>query len=276
MAIHNFHPTSKGRRQMQVSDFSDISKVAPEKSLLEPLQKTGGRNNQGRVTVRFIGGGHKRKYRIIDFKRHKFNVPGTVATLEYDPNRTCRIALVNYADGEKRYILAPNTLKVGDTVISGESVDIMVGNALPLANMPLGTLVHNIELKPGKGGQMVRSAGAAAQVVAKEGDYVTLRLPSGEMRKVSKLCFATVGEVGNHEHENEKSGKAGRSRWLGKMPHNRGTTMNPVDHPHGGGEGKANGGRQHTSPWGWYTKGPKTRKNKRSEYMIVKRRAKSR
>lgn len=274
MGIRNYHPTSKGRREMQLSDFSDVTSCRPEKSLIEPLKKTGGRNNQGRVTVRFIGGGHKRNYRIIDFKRNKLDVPGTVASIEYDPNRTCRIALINYADGEKRYILAPNGLKVGDKIIAGNNADIIVGNAMALANVPLGTLVHNVELKPGKGGQMVRSAGMAAQIVAKEGEFVTLRMPSGEMRKVSNLCFATIGEVGNHEHENEKSGKAGRSRWLGKMPHNRGTTMNPVDHPHGGGEGKGNGGRQHSSPWGWITKGPKTRKNTRTDYMIVKRRGK--
>ena len=276
MAVKSFKPYSPGRRFMTVASFSEITTDKPERSLLERLNKKAGRNNQGRLTVRHQGGGHKRLYRIIDFKRTKDGIPATVATIEYDPNRSARIALLHYADGEKRYILAPNGLKVGDTIISGPEADIKIGNALPLKNMPVGTLVHNIELKIGKGGQMVRSAGAAAQLMAKEGSHALLRLPSGELRKVHINCKATVGQVGNLEHENITIGKAGRSRWMGIRPANRGVVMNPVDHPHGGGEGRSPVGRKHpVTPWGKHAMGAKTRKKKKaSNSLIVKRRTK--
>ncbi len=276
MAVKSFKPYSPGRRFMTVASFSEITTDKPERSLLERLNKKAGRNNQGRLTVRHQGGGHKRLYRVIDFKRNKDNIPAKVATIEYDPNRSARIALLHYADGEKRYILAPNGLKVGDTIISGPEADIKIGNALPLKNMPVGTLVHNIELKIGKGGQMVRSAGAAAQLMAKEGSHALLRLPSGELRKVHINCKATVGQVGNLEHENITIGKAGRSRWMGIRPANRGVVMNPVDHPHGGGEGRSPVGRKHpVTPWGKHAMGAKTRKKKKaSNSLIVKRRTK--
>lgn len=273
MSIKKFKPTSPGRRQMTVSTFAEITAEEPEKSLLAPLFKKAGRNNQGRITVRHRGGGHKRLYRIIDFKRDKDGVPGRVATIEYDPNRSARIALIHYADGEKRYILAPENLRVGDVIMSGPDADIKVGNALPLRNIPVGTLVHNVELRPGKGGQIVRAAGAAAQVMAKEGDYAQLRLPSGEIRLVHLDCRATVGQVGNLDHENITIGKAGRSRWLGIRPSVRGVVMNPVDHPHGGGEGKSPIGRHPVTPWGKPALGVKTRKkNKPSDKLIIKRR----
>src|SRR5436305_4741957 len=274
MGVRRYKPTSAGRRNMSVSTFEEITKSTPEKSLLEPLRKSGGRNNQGRLTVRHRGGGTKRAYRKIDFKRNKHGVAAKVAHIEYDPNRTARIALLHYADGEKRYILAPDGLAVGTTITSGPEADILVGNSLPLAKIPLGTTIHNIELKEGKGGQMVRSAGTAAQLMAREGDWATLRLPSGEMRKVHIRCYATIGQVGNLEHENVSYGKAGRTRHLGKRPHNRGVSMNPVDHPLGGGEGKTSGGRHPVTPWGKPTKGYKTRKNKRTTKFIVKRRTK--
>ncbi|MFO7266131.1 MAG: 50S ribosomal protein L2 [Limnochordales bacterium] len=274
MGVKRYKPTSPARRGMTVATFEEITKTEPEKSLLEPLKKTGGRNSQGRITARFRGGGHKRMYRIIDFKRDKDGIPAKVAAIEYDPNRTARIALLHYADGEKRYILAPLGLKVGDIVESGPNADIKPGNALPLAKIPVGTLVHNIELKPGKGGQLVRAAGAAAQVMAREGNYATLRLPSGEFRMVHINCKATVGQVGNVEHENIVLGKAGRARWLGRRPHVRGSAMNPVDHPHGGGEGKAPVGMPGpVTPWGKPTLGYRTRKrNKPSDKYIVRRR----
>lgn len=275
MGIKKFKPTSPGRRTMTVSDFAEITATEPEKSLLAPLKSRGGRNAQGRLTVRHQGGGHKRKYRIIDFKRDKDGIPARVATIEYDPNRSARIALLHYADGEKRYIIAPLGLKVGDTVVSGPDADIKVGNALPLANIPVGTFVHNVELKPGKGAQLVRAAGAAAQLMAKEGAYATLRMPSTEMRMVPIECKATVGQVGNLDHENVTIGKAGRSRWLGIRPTVRGVVMNPVDHPHGGGEGKSPIGRPSpVTPWGKPTLGYKTRKKKASDKLIVKRRSK--
>jgi len=260
---------------MTVADFSDITTDRPEKSLTERLHKPGGRNQQGRLTVRHRGGGHKRLYRVIDFKRNKDGVPAKVATIEYDPNRSARIALLHYADGEKRYILAPNGLKVGDTVMSGAGADIKTGNALALKDIPVGTQIHNIELKIGKGGQIVRSAGAAAQLMAKEGNHALLRLPSGELRKVHVNCKATIGQVGNLEHENITIGKAGRSRWLGIRPANRGVAMNPIDHPHGGGEGRSPVGRKHpVTPWGKHAVGAKTRGKKPSDRMIVKRRTK--
>jgi large subunit ribosomal protein L2 len=272
MPLRSFKPTSPGIRFKTVLDFSDITKKRPEKSLGHGIARSGGRNNEGHETVRFRGGGHKRLYRVIDFKRDKRNVPAKVAAIEYDPNRSARIALLHYADGEKRYILAPLGLTVGQTVIAAEKAEIVPGNALPLANIPVGAMVHNVELKPGRGGQLVRAAGAAAQVMAKEGKYVTLRLPSGEMRLVLASCWATVGQVGNLDHANVSIGKAGRSRWLGRRPHVRGTAMNPVDHPHGGGEGRTKGGRHPVSPWGQPTKGYKTRRNKRTDRFIVKRR----
>jgi large subunit ribosomal protein L2 len=272
MPLRSFKPTSPGIRFKTVLDFSDITKKRPEKSLVHGIARSGGRNNEGHETVRFRGGGHKRLYRVIDFKRDKRNVPAKVAAIEYDPNRSARIALLHYADGEKRYILAPLGLTVGQTVIAAEKAEIVPGNALPLANIPVGAMVHNVELKPGRGGQLVRAAGAAAQVMAKEGKYVTLRLPSGEMRLVLASCWATVGQVGNLDHANVSIGKAGRSRWLGRRPHVRGTAMNPVDHPHGGGEGRTKGGRHPVSPWGQPTKGYKTRRNKRTDRFIVKRR----
>jgi large subunit ribosomal protein L2 len=274
MPIRKYKPTSPGRRQMTVQTFDEITTNEPYKPLTENLQRSGGRNNTGEVTMWWRGGGHRRLYRIIDFKRDKKNIPGKVSTIEYDPNRSARIALVTYADGEKRYILQPLGLKVGDTVISGDAVDILPGNALPLKNVPLGTMVHNVELKQGRGGQMARSAGAAVQVVAKEGEYVSVKTPSGEIRKVHIECMATVGQVGNLDHENVSVGKAGRSRWLGKRPHVRGVAMNPVDHPLGGGEGKTAGGRHPVTPWGVPTKGYKTRRRKPSDKFIVQRRPK--
>ncbi|HSP14849.1 MAG TPA: 50S ribosomal protein L2 [Thermoanaerobaculia bacterium] len=272
MATKTYKPTSPGIRFQSHADFGGLTKKKPEKSLTKGKPKTGGRNSIGRITSRFIGGGHKQKYRDIDFKRQKHGIPAKVAAIEYDPNRTARIALLNYADGEKRYILAPDGLQVGQTIQSGPEADILVGNALPLSNIPLGTMVHNIELKEGKGGQMARSAGTSAQLMAREGEWATLRLPSGEMRKVHIRCYATIGQVGNLEHENVSIGKAGRTRHLGKMPHNRGVSMNPVDHPLGGGEGKTSGGRHPVSPWGQPAKGYKTRRNKRTTKFIVKRR----
>jgi large subunit ribosomal protein L2 len=275
MAIKNFKPYAPSRRFMTVASFEEITTNKPERSLVERLYKHAGRNNQGRLTVRHQGGGHKRLYRVIDFKRTKDGVPAKVATIEYDPNRSARIALLNYADGEKRYILAPNGLKVGDTIESGAAADIKVGNALPLINIPVGTMIHNIELKIGKGGQMVRSAGASAQLMAKEGSHALLRLPSGELRKVHVNCRATIGQVSNLEHENITIGKAGRSRWLGIRPANRGVAMNPCDHPHGGGEGRSPVGRKHpVTPWGKCAMGAKTRRRKASDKLIVKRRTK--
>ncbi len=275
MGIKKCKPTSPGRRFVSISDFKEITKTKPEKSLIEPLKRSGGRNNNGRVTARHRGGGHKRMYRIIDFKRDKLDVPAKVAAIEYDPNRSARIALLNYADGEKRYILAPLGIKVGDTVISSESADIQPGNCMPLKSMPLGTHIHNIELKLGKGGQLVRSAGGYAQLMAKEGAYAQVRLPSGEVRMIHRDCKATVGQLSNVEHENISIGKAGRKRWLGRRPKVRGVAMNPVDHPMGGGEGRSSGGRHPCTPWGKPTKGFKTRKkNKSSDRFIVKRRGK--
>ena len=276
MAIKSFKPYSAGRRFMTVSAFTEITASKPEKSLLAKVTSKGGRNNTGKMTVRHQGGGHKRQYRIIDFKRTKDNIPARVATIEYDPNRSARIALLNYADGEKRYIIAPHGLKVGDVVYSGPESDIKPGNALPLANIPLGTQVHNIEMKIGKGGQIVRSAGTSAQLMAKEGNYALLRLPSGELRSVRVECRATVGVVSNIDHENITIGKAGRQRWKGIRPGNRGVTMNPCDHPHGGGEGKSPVGRKHpVTPWGKPAHGVKTRdKKKASSKLIVKRRTK--
>ncbi len=273
MGIKSFKPYSPGRRFMTVSTFEEITTDKPEKSLLAPLKSHGGRNQKGRLTVRHQGGGHKRRYRIIDFKRNKDGIPAKVATIEYDPNRSARIALLHYVDGEKRYILAPNGLKVGDMVESGSEADIKVGNALPLKNIPVGTMIHNIEMKIGKGGQMVRSAGTAAQLMAKEGDYATLRMPSGEVRKVHINCRATIGQVGNLDHENITIGKAGRSRWLGRRPAVRGVAQNPIDHPHGGGEGHSPVGRKHpVTKWGKCAMGAKTRRKKASDKLIVRRR----
>ena len=275
MAVKGFKPYAPGRRFMTVSDFSEITTDKPERSLVERLQKRGGRNNQGRLTVRHQGGGHKRLYRIIDFKRNKDSIPAKVATIEYDPNRSANIALLHYVDGEKRYILAPYGLKVGDTVVSGADADIKVGNALPIKNIPVGTTLHNLEMKIGKGGQLVRSAGAGAQLMAKDGNYALLRMPSGELRKIHINCRATIGQVGNLEHENISIGKAGRSRWMGIRPANRGVAMNPIDHPHGGGEGRSPVGRKHpVTPWGKNARGVKTRRNKVSDKMIVKIRTK--
>jgi large subunit ribosomal protein L2 len=276
MPIKSFRPTTPSRRFMTVVTREQITTDKPEKSLVEPKTRSGGRNNTGRVTSRFIGGGHKQAYRKIDFKRDKTGVPAVVATIEYDPNRSARIALLNYVDGEKRYILQPEGLKVGMTISSGPAADILVGNALPLKNIPAGTVVHNIELRPGKGAQMARSAGTQAQLVSREGGTALLKLPSGETRRVSSDCMATIGVVGNADHENQSFGKAGRSRWLGRMPHNRGVTMNPVDHPHGGGEGKTSGGRHPVTPWGQPTRGFKTRNNKRTDKFIVSRKSKKR
>ena len=272
MPLKKYRPTSAGRRFMTTLTFEEVTKPTPEKGLTEPLKRTGGRDNRGRITVRFIGGGHKRRYRVVDFRRDKRDIPAKVAAVEYDPNRSARLALLHYADGEKRYILAPEGIKVGQTVVAGEGADILPGNALPLKLIPAGTMIHNIELRKGKGGQMVRSAGASAQLVAKEGDYAQVKLPSGEVRKVHLECLATVGQVGNLDHKNVSIGKAGRTRWLGRRPHNRGVSMNPVDHPHGGGEGKTSGGRHPVTPWGKPTKGAKTRNNKRTQGFIVKRR----
>ena len=274
MGIRTYKPTSPGRRFQTVQTFDDITTSEPHKPLVENLHRSGGRNNHGELTSWFRGGGHKRLYRIIDFKRDKRDIPGKVSTIEYDPNRSARIALVTYADGDKRYILQPLGLKVGDTVVAGDNVDILPGNALPLKNIPLGTMLHNVELKPGKGGQIARSAGSSVQLVAKEGDYASVKMPSGEIRHIAMVCYATVGQVGNLDHENVSIGKAGRSRWLGRRPHNRGVVMNPVDHPHGGGEGKTSGGRHPVSPWGLPTKGYKTRNRKRTDQFIVQRRPK--
>ncbi len=274
MALISRKPTSAGRRFQTAPDFAEITRSEPEKSLVRPLKKSGGRNSYGRVTSRHRGGGHKRRYRLIDFKRNKLEVPAKVATIEYDPNRTTRIALLHYVDGEKRYILAPLELRVGDMVVSSPDADIKPGNTLPLSNIPTGTLVHNVELKPGKGGQMARAAGSAAQLMAKEGKQAHLKLPSGEVRMVPVDCRATIGQLSNVEQENISLGKAGRKRWVGKRPHVRGVAMNPVDHPMGGGEGKSSGGRHPCTPWGVPTKGYKTRKPKASDRYIVKHRSK--
>jgi large subunit ribosomal protein L2 len=274
MATINRKPTSPAQRYYMVSDFSEITKSKPEKSLTEPVPSSGGRNSYGRTTVRYRGGGNKRRYRIIDFKRNKPGVPAKVAAIEYDPNRTCRIALLHYADGEKAYILAPSKLDVGATVISSPAADVKPGNCLPLRNIPIGTMVHNVEMKIGKGGQLARSAGTGAQLMAKEGAQAQLRLPSGEVRIVHVDCRATIGQIGNLEHENISLGKAGRVRWKGRRPHVRGVAMNPVDHPMGGGEGKTSGGRHPVSPWGMPTKGFKTRRNKATNKQIVHRRNK--
>ncbi|HOJ88549.1 MAG TPA: 50S ribosomal protein L2 [Pseudothermotoga sp.] len=272
MGLKKHKPTSPAIRFMLTPDFSEITKDLPEKSLLAPLKKTGGRNHYGRTTVRFRGGGHKRRYRLIDFKRDKVGIPAKVMSIEYDPNRSARIALLVYADGEKRYILAPNSLQVGDVLMSGPDAEIKAGNALPLENIPLGTLIHNIEVRPGSGGKIARSAGVSCQLMAKEGNYALLKMPSGELRKVHIKCYATVGIVGNEDHKNEISGKAGRTRWLGRRPHVRAMVMNPVDHPMGGGEGRGKG--QHpVTPWGMPTKGYKTRRGRRpSDRFIVRRR----
>jgi large subunit ribosomal protein L2 len=274
MAIKSYRATTPTRRFQTVVSREEITKSRPEKSLAAGKQRTGGRNSRGRITSRFRGGGHKKSYRIIDFKRDKTGVPARVAAIEYDPNRSARVALLNYRDGEKRYILHPVGLEVGRAVVAGPQADILVGNALPLKNIPAGTVVHNIELRPGKGGQMARSAGTSAQLVSREAGYALLKLPSGETRRVLEECMATVGQVGNLDHQNISLGKAGRTRWLGKRPHNRGVSMNPVDHPHGGGEGKTSGGRHPVTPWGQPTRGFKTRNNKRTQKWIVSRRGK--
>jgi len=271
MAIKTFRPITPTLRFQTKPVNEDLTTDRPHKPLLESKQRTGGRRNSGDITSWWRGGGHKKKYRVIDFKRDKAGIPATVISVEYDPNRSANIALVSYADGEKRYILQPNGLKVGQKITSGVDADILVGNALPLRNIPAGTTVHAIELRPGKGAQMARSAGAQAQLVAKEGDYALLKLPSGETRRVLVDCMATIGQVGNLDHENVSIGKAGRTRWLGKRPHNRGVVMNPVDHPHGGGEGKTSGGRHPVTPWGQPTRGYKTRNNKRTDKFIVNR-----
>ena len=273
MAIRNYKPTTNGRRKMSTLINTEITTDKPEKSLVVTIKKNGGRNNQGRITVRHKGGGEKRKYRIIDFKRNKRDIPGVVATIEYDPNRSANIALINYKDGEKRYIIAPKDLKVGMEIVSGENADIKVGNALPIMNIPVGTVIHNIELKPGKGGELARSAGASAQILGREGNYVMVRLSSGEQRKILGTCYATIGEVGNEDYELVKLGKAGRSRHMGIKPTVRGSVMNPNDHPHGGGEGRAPIGRKGpVTPWGKPSLGYKTRKKKASDKLIVRRR----
>lgn len=275
MAVRNFKPTSPGRRQMTVATFDEITKQEPEKSLVAPLSSKAGRNNKGQISVRHRGGGQKRLYRSIDFKRDKDGIPARVASIEYDPNRSARIALLHYADGEKRYILAPSGLEVGDKVMSGMKADIRTGNALPLRHIPVGTLIHNVELQPGKGGQLVRAAGETAQLLAKEGNYAHVRLPSGEVRLIFQDCRATIGQIGNLDHENISLGKAGRRRWMGMRPAVRGVVMNPVDHPHGGGEGKSPVGRNPVTPWGKPALGVKTRpKNKPSDKYIVRRRKK--
>jgi large subunit ribosomal protein L2 len=274
MPVKKYKPTSPGRRFMSVSSFEEVTRARPEKSLVEHLKKHSGRNVNGRITVRHRGGGHKKLYRIIDFKRNKLGVPGRVAAIEYDPNRSARIALVHYRDGEKRYILAPLGLRVGDTVMAGEGAEVRPGNSLPMQNIPLGTTIHNIELSLGKGGQMVRSAGASAQLLAKEGDLATIRMPSGEVRRVDIRCAATIGQVGNVDHENENVGKAGKSRWRGIRPAVRGMSMNPFDHPHGGGEGRSGAGGHPQTPWGKPTLGFRTRHNKSTDRMIVRRRTK--
>jgi large subunit ribosomal protein L2 len=272
MGIKRYKPTTPSRRYMTTVERTELSNVEPEKSLLAPMKKTGGRNNTGRITSRFRGGGHKRRYRIIDFKRNKYDVPGTVKTLEYDPNRSANIALIVYADGEKRYILAPNKLKIGDQIMAGDKVEVKVGNSTKLRNIPSGTYVHNIEMKPGKGGQIARSAGTAAQVLSVEGKYALLKMPSGEMRKILADCMATIGIVGNTDWMNQTTGKAGKIRWMGRKPHVRGVAMNPVDHPHGGGEARHSAGNPiPVSPWGQCAKGLKTRKRKNSDKLIVKR-----
>jgi large subunit ribosomal protein L2 len=276
MPVKTYRPTTSTRRFQTVVSREDITKQKPEKSLVKGKSASGGRSSTGRISSRFRGGGHKKAYREIDFKRDKTGIAAVVAAIEYDPNRSARIALLHYVDGEKRYILAPAGLEVGRKILSGPDADILIGNSLALKNIPAGTVVHNIELKPGKGGQMARSAGAQAQLVSKEGEYALLKLPSGEIRKVLVDCAATIGQVGNVEHENVSLGKAGRKRWMGKMPHNRGVSMNPVDHPHGGGEGKTSGGRHPVTPWGQPTRGFKTRNNKRTNKFIVTRKAKKR
>ncbi|MBO7127329.1 50S ribosomal protein L2 [bacterium] len=276
MGIKIFKPTSNGRRNMTGSDFAEITKSKPEKSLIEPIRKSGGRNNTGRITSRFRGGGNKNMYRVIDFKRNKFDVPGRVAAIEYDPNRNARIALVFYNDGEKRYIIAPDKLMVNDVIVSAgeKEADIKPGNSMKIRFIPVGTFIHNVELKIGKGGQIARAAASGVQVLGKEGDHATVRMPSGEIRIIHLECRATVGTVGNQEISNVKQGKAGKKRWEGKRPHNRGVVMNPVDHPHGGGEGKTSGGRHPVSPWGQPTKGFRTRSNKRTEKFRIRRRGK--
>ncbi len=274
MPVKRFKPTSPARRYYETQDLGMVTKSTPEKALTEAKHSIGGRNNQGRITSRFRGGGHKRRYRLVDFKRNKIGVPAKVAAIEYDPNRSARIALLHYVDGEKAYILAPDGLKVGDSVVSSKNADVKPGNALRLRFLPLGTMIHNIELKIGKGGQMVRSAGTSAQLMAKDGDYAQVRLPSGEVRLVHLDCRATVGQVSNIQHARVSLGKAGRKRWLGRRPHNRGVTMNPVDHPMGGGEGRTSGGRHPCSPWGQLSKGLKTRTNKRTTKFIVRSRRK--
>jgi len=274
MAIKTYRPTSPAIRFRTTLENSELGDTRPLKRLTQPKQRISGRNNKGHLTIRHRGGGHKKLYRVIDFRRDKRDIPAHVASLEYDPNRSARIALLSYADGEKRYILAPDGLRAGATVVAGEGADILVGNSLPLKNIPLGTMVHNIELKKGKGGQIARAAGVAAQLLAKEGAYAQLKMPSGETRMVNLDCYATIGQVGNLDHENISIGKAGRTRWLGKRPTVRGVAMNPIDHPHGGGEGKTSGGRHPVSPWGLPTKGYKTRNNKRTQRFIIKRREK--
>jgi large subunit ribosomal protein L2 len=274
MAVKKVKPTSPGRRFQEYATFDEITKTTPERSLLRVLKKSGGRNSEGRITIRHRGGGHRRHYRVIDFKRNKDGIPAKVASIEYDPNRSARIALLNYADGDKRYIIAPLKLEVGNTVMSGSDADIQPGNTLPLSNIPLGTQIHSIELRIGKGGQIVRSAGSYAQLMAKEEPYALIKLPSGEVRKVLLKCKATIGQIGHTEHENISLGKAGRKRWLGRRPSVRGVAMNPVDHPMGGGEGRSSGGRHPCSPWGVPSKGYRTRRNKASDRFIVKRRKK--
>jgi large subunit ribosomal protein L2 len=270
MPIKHYKPTNPASRGKTGMTYEELTTSRPHKPLTSGKKRIGGRNNKGRVTVRFRGGSHKRRYRAVDFKREKHGVPGTVATIEYDPNRSARVALLHYADGEKRYIIWPHGLQVGDQVLAGESAPVNLGNALPLHKIPVGTIIHNIELKIGKGGQMVRGAGTGAQLMAKEGAHAQVKLPSGEVRKVHLNCYATIGQVGNLDHENVALGKAGRTRWLGRRPHNRGVTMNPVDHPMGGGEGRSSGGRHPCTPWGFPTKGYKTRNNKRTNRMIVR------
>jgi len=272
MGIRKLRPNNPASRFQTYPDFTEITTDKPHKKLTSGKSRSGGRNNTGSITIWFRGRGHKRRYRVVDFRRDKHGVPAKVATIEYDPNRSARLALLHYADGEKRYILAPEGLRVGMDVVAGEGAEINLGNSLPLRKIPLGTMIHNIELKQGKGGQMVRAAGAAAQLMAKEGSYAQVKLPSGEVRRVHIDCYATIGQVGNLEHENVSYGKAGRKRWLGRKPHNRGVTMNPVDHPMGGGEGRTSGGRHPSTPWGVPTKGYKTRNNKRTDGMIVRRR----
>ena len=274
MGLKTYAPTSSGRRFLTGLTFDEITSTTPLKKLVEPKRRTGGRNNKGHITIWHRGGGHKRRYRLIDFRRDKIGIPAKVSTIEYDPNRSARIALLTYADGEKRYIIAPQGLTVGQKVMAGPEADIQVGNALPLRNIPPGTPIHNIELKKGKGGQLVRAAGGSATILAKEGAYAQVRLPSTEVRRVNMDCMATIGQVGNLEHENVSIGKAGRTRWLGRRPVNRGVSMNPIDHPHGGGEGKTSGGRHPVTPWGKPTKGYKTRNNPRTDAMIVRKRQK--